>query len=259
VWVLLALLVATLVLFTYALPYLVFTMMDADDVRVNGRPMTAQELRALLLPQRFVVQGLASLAGMGVALALILGVLATGSEYRWGTVRTLVTHGPSRLAVGGGKTVGLALVLACFVLVSMAVALASSVVVAARAGAPVTLPSAGTVAAGLGAGWLILFSWSAFGTFLALAARGTGLAIGLGLVYLFVIESLAAALPLPLGVATALRQALLGANSQALALSFGPWAGFAATPAWQSALVLAGYGALFLILAGIIFQRRDIT
>ena len=34
---------------------------------------------------------------------LVLGVLAVGGEYGWGTWKTVLTQGPSRLTVYGGK------------------------------------------------------------------------------------------------------------------------------------------------------------
>ncbi|HAZ30641.1 TPA: ABC transporter permease [Candidatus Acetothermia bacterium] len=263
VWVLLAILAVTLALFVYFLPYVFLSIAephpDAELWR-EGQPLTPLEFRALFLPRNFVFQALMGLAALGGAVGLIVGVLAAGSEYRWGTVRTLAIQGPSRLAVGGGKVGGLALVLLGFVVVTFSVALGCSVVIAVREGAPLAFPPVGTVLTGLGTGWLILFAWGAFGTFLAVALRGTGLAVGLGLVYSLLIEPLATGLPLPVSVVEALRSALLGPVSHALVMNFVPVRlGDLPVPAWQAALVLAGYAALFLVLAGLMFRRRDIT
>ncbi len=262
IWVVLAVLVTTLVLFSYVLPYLVSTVMVTEDGVPQGTGVQRYELSVeSLLPSGFVAMAVNGAGGFGVALALILGVLAVGSEYRWRTLKTIATQGPSRLALGGSKLTVLVGVALLFAAAYLVLSLLCSLLVAGLEGTPVDLPAPGSIVAGLGASWLILSMWAAFGAFLAVALRGTGLAIGLGLVYQLLVESLlTAAVPWPEQIATVLRAALPGLNTAALLRHF------ADLPGWriptvhpgQAAGVLAGYLALFVLLSGLFFRRRDI-
>lgn len=258
VWLLLAILVTSQVLFGHALLYL------AGRLDPGSQPAHDGWIREVLSPQRFVGVALQGLAGLGATLALILGVLAWGSEYRWGTVKTMATQGPTRPALGGGKAAAVAAVGLGFTVASFAAALLSSVVIARVERAPVVWPAAGTVFAGLGAGWLVLLTWSALGMFLAVALRGTGLAVGLGLAYGLIVETMALALPFPERISDALRMALVGPNASALAQHFAvrpPVPGMLGdqVPPGQAAAVLAAYCLLFLVLGGALFARRDIA
>jgi len=254
-WVLLAVLVVTQALFGYATLYAVFQM-GSEELAYRD-----EHLRAHLLPRALVGNALGALAGTGGALALILGALAMGSEFRWGTLKTIVTQGPSRLALGGGKLVALASALGVFTAVSFLVALGCSTVIAALEDVPVVLPSAGTVVAGLGAGWLLMLAWGALGFLLATALRGAGLAVGLGLVYQLVIEGLlVTAVPWPARIGEVLRAALIGTNAGALGRHFGVLAGpgFLDAPPVQAAAVLVAYLMVFVLLALLLLRRRDI-
>ncbi len=254
-WVLLTVLVLTQALFGYGSLYAVLQM-ESEELGYRD-----EQLRAHLMPSTFVGNALGALAGTGGALALILGALAMGSEFRWGTLKTIVTQGPSRLVLGGGKLIALAVALSAFTMISFLVAFGCSMVIAALEGMPVVLPSAGTVVAGLGAGWLLMSVWGSLGFLLATALRGTGLAVGLGLVYQLVIESLlVTAVPWPVRTGEAFRAALIGTNAGALGRHFGVLAGhgFLDAPAVQAAAVLGAYLTVFVLLAVLLLRRCDV-
>ena len=54
-----------------------------------------------------LVQGMPMFGG---AIVLILGALAVGSGYGWGTWKTVLTQGPGRVAAFGGTLVALGVV-----------------------------------------------------------------------------------------------------------------------------------------------------
>ncbi|MFO8034773.1 MAG: ABC transporter permease subunit [Candidatus Bipolaricaulota bacterium] len=258
VWVLFAVLFATMALFSYLFPYI---LLGLDIEGSAPTPGQVAVYRASLLPRGFVASSVSGVAGVGGTLALILGVLTMGSEYRWGTLKTITTQRSSRLTLGASKLAGVGIVALLFTIAYFLTALVCSLGIAGLEGESFGLPAVGTIAAGLGTGWLILLTWSALGILLAVAFRGTGLAIGLGLVYQLLLEQLAVALPMPERMAEVLRAGLPGANATALAQHFADVQGLVlrTVPVGQAAAVLAAYFALFVALAGVIFRRRDIT
>ena len=75
----------------------------------------------------------------GGVFALMLGVFAFGSEYGWGTLKTLFTQAPGRLRVFAAKLAALAIVLVPFVLALFAAGAVASYVIAQIEDAPVAL------------------------------------------------------------------------------------------------------------------------
>ncbi len=102
----------------------------------------------------------------------MLGVLAFGSEYGWGTPRRSSRERPGRLHVFGAKLLALAATLVAFVLVVFALGALASYAIAVREGADVSLPSTWLLLRGLAAGWLILAVWAAFGVLLLSSSAG---------------------------------------------------------------------------------------
>jgi hypothetical protein len=113
--------------------------------------------------------------------------------------------------------------------------------------------------------FLIFAAWTAFGLGLAVLFRGTALAIGLGLAYALVIDGLVSAFSGISDIVKAISQGLLGTNASALvnpfrSSSIGARAGAGAIAGpGQAAIVLSAYIVVFVILAGIVLQRRDVT
>lgn len=185
------------------------------------------DLELLNLLPGGIAQQLVSLPFLiGGPLMLILGVLVAGSEYGWGTLKTVLTRRPGRIAVYGGKVLVLVVVVTGIVLVFFALAAAASMLVAQREGDVARQASAPAIAAlinqvvpfdqafgdrhgaaiaealprflqwpparevgtALGAAWLSLLLHAVLGLFLATITRGTAFAIGLGLAWLLVVE-----------------------------------------------------------------------
>src|SRR5690242_919612 len=88
-WLLLAIAMVMGVLFTYIFPYA--TYLNTDAAR-RGAPDLAK-----LLPRAVVATTVTTFPFYFGTFALILGVLQLGSEYGWGTLRTVLLQQPNRL------------------------------------------------------------------------------------------------------------------------------------------------------------------
>jgi ABC-2 type transport system permease protein len=191
VWVCIGLLLVLAIGLGYLTFYLVYTY--APTGANNGglpRGVTLKDFKVALYPAAFVKYTLSTWDTLGGVFALILGVLSQGSEYGWGTIKTLYTQRPGRIAMLAGKLCALSLAVLVLVLALFGVDLASSYVVAFIDGKSTDLPAAVDIVKGLAAGWLIFEFWAVFGFGLATLFRQSALAIGLGLAYAVVIEGI---------------------------------------------------------------------
>ena len=124
----------------------------------------------------------------------MLGVLSFGSEFGFGTLKTLFAQGPGRLRVFGAKLVALAIALVPFVLVVYAVGLSRARPSPCSEGTDLSAPSDAARRPRarrrlVGPGRVGGPRRAACG-----AARGTALAMGVGILYALVIEGLLSAL-----------------------------------------------------------------
>src|SRR5437763_7641708 len=111
---------------------------------------------ATLYPDQFVNNVMGAAFPIGAAMAIVLGALFAGSEYGWGTVKTMFTQRPGRLTVWLGRMVVFGLWMLILTVVLFAVGAASSVVVAFFQGHAISWPAAIDLAKGIGAIWLVL-------------------------------------------------------------------------------------------------------
>lgn len=256
-WVLLGIWVGLALLFSYLLPYLTAAGASAPT------PTST-------LPENLVTTLLAGYPFFGGVLALILGVLAAGSDYGWDTLKTLLVQGPARLRILTARLGALAVMLVPFVAGVFACGAVASLVVARAEAATVTWPPAGELAMGLAAGWFVLAVWAALGVLLGIATRGTAMAIGVGIVYALVIEGILSAIATQVTWLTGTVEYFLRANAYSLVTAAGvPTAAlgdngpgsysgpFVAAP--QASAVLAAYLVAFVGVAAWLFHRRDVT
>jgi ABC-2 type transport system permease protein len=259
-WILLGIWSVLAVLFAYVIPYV-------DYFNGSG---PGQGSLADLLPEKFAGSLLGGFPFFGGVFALMLGVLAVGSEYGWGTLKTLFIQRPGRLQVFGAKLLALGVVLVPFVLVVFALGAGASYAIALREGADVTWPSAWLLVRALSAGWLIMAAWAAFGVLLGVLSRGTSLAIGVGILYALVIEGLISAFADAVSFLQPVTEFFLRANGYSLVKGLGLSVADAAgngpgafsgpyVDGAQALVVLVLYMAVFLALAGILLRRRDVT
>lgn len=256
-WVLMTVWAAMGLFFGYVLPYLV------DDVGPGrgGDPI------ATLLPDQVISNTISGFPFFGGAIALMLGVLSIGSEFGWGTFKTLFTQRAGRGKVFAAKTGALAIMLIPFVLVEFALGAAASAVIASREGVAIAWPPLQDILAGAGAAWIILATWAVFGILLAVATRGTSLAIGIGIIWALVVEGLLSSFATSISWLGWTNDVMLRSNAYSLirplggaaeaegpGMFSGPYVDVTQALVTMTATIMVGIGVSYLLL-----HRRDVA
>jgi ABC-2 type transport system permease protein len=265
-WVLLGVVLALTQLFGYVLPY---SSWLTSDQNFQTQGLDPRAVLAGVLPGELVPTTLGGFPVFVGALGLILGALATGSEYGWGTMQTALTQRPTRLALYGGKLLALAAsVLGVVVALFTLNALVAGVIATVESRA-LDYPSAAELAKGLGSGWLILAMWCGLGALLGFAFRGVALPVGLGVVWVLGVENLVSAVAGSLLTSLRpLRDLLPGVNAGSLVWSLAPGGGATgeappgvtgAVAGGRATLALVLYVAAFAAAGAALVRRRDVT
>jgi ABC-type transport system involved in multi-copper enzyme maturation permease subunit len=264
VWVLGGIMLVALVLFGY-----VFTWLQTSFPSATFKPeggLTIAQLKSTLYPINFVKNSLGGVGIIGSILTLILGALAVGSEFGWGTVKTVYTQRPGRLQTLTGQLAVVSLIVGIFAVTFFAIAAIASLVIAIGDGQPITWPAAIDIVKGLGATWLIFESWTLFGMALAFLFRQSAMAIGIGLAYVLAIEGILFRLLSGFDASwlNTLEKFFLGQNANALIQSFGQVFTRLSTSAplvsaGQAVLVLIAYGVIFVAAASLVVRARDVA
>lgn len=262
VWILVFALAAIVLLFGYVLLWVFATQAPPDAAQSGFDPaMFLQALRPANMPG----QVLGMVSGLGGAFGLILGALAVGSEYGWGTIKTMTTQRPGRSALMGGRAAALLGVCVLLTLAAFLGGVAGTGLVSLLEPADTTLPSAVDVATAFGVSMLIVAVWCGLGVCFATLFRGTGWAIGFGLMYAYALETLIAQVPLRGWAGELLTDALISNNTTALALWLSPDSPEAFGAATvdiepvQAIIVLLAYLTVALLIATVVYARRDIA
>lgn len=256
IWLMLAVALVLSLIFTYLVPYAGYAG------ATSGAPGAERGL-ASMLPDQLVGNSIGGLPIFAGAIALVVGVLAVGGEYGWGTWKTVLTQGPSRLTVYAGKLAVVCLATLVMVVSFFGVGALASFVVASAEDQAVSWPSLADLAVGFAAGWLIATMWAALGMLLAIWLRGVALPIGLGLVWMLAVQNLLASIAAPLlDWVASLQKGLPGPNAGSLVAALG---GNAGTPgvaevvgAGQATLVMGAYLVGFALLGAVLLRRRDV-
>jgi ABC-2 type transport system permease protein len=255
VWVVGSVWLALLLAFTELFPYIAYR--SATGAQQAGR------LLVPLLPAQLPGHVISGYPVWGGALILVLGALCWGSEYSWGTLKTMLSHRPGRLTFYAAQVLTLVTAVAALVIVAFGLCSLASILVARSAGAALDLPSASAIAQAMAAGWLILMMWSLLGVCLAIVFRGMALPIGLGLVWILAIENLIRfTAPLIDAVGQA-EKYMPGADAGSLVAALGGAAststGVAAVVGGVQALTsVAIYALLFAAVGAVTLKRRDV-
>jgi ABC-2 type transport system permease protein len=269
VWVCIGLLLVLAIGLGYVTFYFVYTYAPTGPNSGLPRGVTLKDFKIALYPINFVKYTLSTWDTLGGVFALILGVLSQGSEYGWGTTKTLFTQHPGRISLLAGKLAALSLAVLVLVVALLAVDAAASYIVASVDGKSIAPPATVDILKGLAACWLIFEFWAVFGFALATLFRQSALAIGLGLAYAIVIEGIIFNILGNLGGDT-VKHVLSWfpvANTGYLASSFGSAvpAGLARTiakpiaDANHAVLVLVLYTAFFIAGSVLLIRARDVT
>ncbi|HZE39182.1 MAG TPA: ABC transporter permease [Stackebrandtia sp.] len=256
-WLMLSIAVVLMLTFGYAVPYTAYLRGDSDS------PATAHMLDTVL-PDHLVGIAIGGLPFFTGAIGLIIGALAVGGEYGWGTWKTLLTQGPSRLTVYSGKLASLAVANAVLVGSSFAFGAASTAIIASVEDKAADWPSLADLATGFGAGWMIAMMWTMAGVVLAIATRGVAIPIGVGLVWMLGVQNLLAGIAAPLLDWVAdLQKWLPGPNAGSLAGALGV---AKTTPGYSDIVssghavaLVAAYLLVFAAIGGVVLRRRDVV
>ncbi|MVU79410.1 ABC transporter permease subunit [Nocardia sp. ET3-3] len=261
-WIVLGTWILLNLTFAYLFNYLAYSTGSSTRMS-NGLPrdVLLQQMLPAAVPEVFT-QGMAMFGG---ALMLVLGALAVGSGYGWGSWKTALTQGPSRVNVIGAVVVSLALTVVALVLVAFVVDTGVAALIAGTHGQSLALPSVGRIALGIGSGSAILGMWTLAGAVIGAIARGPALAVGLGLVWVLVVENLLRGVAAIFSPIRAITDHLPGTAAGSLAGSLRTVTG-PATPGvldvlsrGESLLVLAAYLALFATGTVWLIRRRDMV
>ncbi|QLY31433.1 ABC transporter permease [Nocardia huaxiensis] len=261
-WIVLGVWILLNLTFAYLFNYLAYTTGDSSRMS-NGQPR--EVLLQLMLPAAVPEVFTQGMAMFGGALMLVLGALAVGSGYGWGSWKTVLTQGPSRVAALGGMVNSLAVTVVSLVVVAFVVDTGVAALIAATEGQSLALPAVSKILAGIVSGSAILGMWTLAGAFIGAIARGPALAVGLGLVWVLVVENLlrgVAGIFTPIEVLT---DYLPGTAAGSLAGSMRTTGG-PATPGvvdiltrTESLVALAVYVAIFAAGTVFLIRRRDMV
>jgi ABC-2 type transport system permease protein len=263
-WILAAVLLVLSQVFGYLIPYVAYRSGGGSGFAAGETPA---QLLADILPGRLVPNTLGGFPLFAGAIALIIGALVAAGEYGWGTLKTILAQRPRRRSLLAGKLLSMATAILVLVLTMFAVNALWSWVIAATEGMPADWPSVLDLGRGIGAGWLILGTWSLVGALLGVLFRSTSLAVGLGLVWALAVENLVRGFAGVLGSLDAFQRGLPGVNAGSLVAALGAATldqpggtpGVTAVVSGPQALVVLGaYVAVLTLLAVVALQRQDV-
>jgi ABC-2 type transport system permease protein len=186
-WVTIGLMLVLAVGIEYLLVYVVATHPPA---RAAGAGVALAAARTGLYPASVIKKSVANVSSLIGIFALLVGVLAQGSEYSWGTVKTAWLQLPGRISIVVGQLTSLALLSLVMALALIGVDSLASYLISTLDSQSSTWPSALDFLKGIGAAWLTLYLLAVLGFGLATLFKQSAMAIGLGLAYVLVIENL---------------------------------------------------------------------
>jgi ABC-2 type transport system permease protein len=254
-WLVLAL------MFGYLFDYLAYR---TGDNSFSNEGATQAQLLAGLLPSAapdVMVQGLPMFGG---ALVMVLGALAAGNGFGWGTWKTVFTQGRTRTSVMVGSLLAVSAFVVLVMLVSTVLCLACSSLIAAVEGESLAMPGIGELAESFGGGLLVLEMWALLGFAVGVLAKGPALAVGLGLVWSLVVENLLRGVGSLLSVVETITHVLPGTAGGSLVGALIGRAGGApgvldAIPGGQALVTVIAYVVLLVALTLVVIRRRDVA
>jgi ABC-type transport system involved in multi-copper enzyme maturation permease subunit len=232
-------------------------------------PLAGQRDRGVsiltLYPDQFVNNVMGAGFPIGAAFAIVLGALYAGSEYSWGTLKTMLTQHSGRLTTWIGRVAVFEIWMAILTFVLFAVGAASSVVVAGFQGHSIAWPALVDLGKGVATIWLIFSVNGALGMALGTLFKNSAAALGVGLVYLLALQVIVVRFidSVNNGAYRWIGDLFDGQNTNALlhtftSAAFGP-SELASIAPGRAVTVLFIYVAAFLVIAAGLLRRRDVT
>jgi len=216
---------------------------------------------ATLYPDQFVNNVMGAGFPLGAAIAIVLGAILAGSEYSWGTLKTVFTQGPGRLTTWSGRVVVFTVWMGILTAILFAVGAAYSLLIVSVNDHAIVWPSVTEIVKGFGAVWLILTVNGAIGMALGVVVRQSAAAIGIGVVYLLSVEFIAVRFidSVSNGDYKWIGNMFEGQNANALIGQLGGAATGISISAEQAVLVLFAWLAGMLVVAAGLQRLRDVT
>jgi ABC-2 type transport system permease protein len=215
---------------------------------------------ASLYPGHFVNSVMGAGFPLGAAMAIVMGAILAGSEYSWGTLKTVFTQGPGRLTTWVGRLVVFSVWMGILTTVLFVIGAGYSALIASANSQSITWPAVDAIAKGFGAIWLIFIVNGTIGMALGVVVRQSAAAIGIGLVYLLSVEIIAVRFidQVSNGDYKWIGNLFVGQNSTALLGHLSNAKGITIS-AEQSLLVIFGWLVAMLIVAAGLQRVRDVT
>lgn len=205
-----------------------------------------------------------SLPLYGGPVLLCIGAIIGSGDYRFGTLRTLLSRYPNRVSFALARFTGLTLLMLAVSIMTLLLSILCSGVIAKLQGLPLDYPNAGALTLALGAIWLVTTAWSGLGFLIGILTRNLAAAIVIGLAWTLIVETvLFGELGSVVPALNSIRVILLSPSSGSLAYALGASTntpGVVSTSSGPVAtLVLAGYILLSALISAAVLRRRDIS
>ena len=268
-WILLA----CIVLAGIGLYLLVYTAAQASleaerSGAVPPQPGSQEAMTDLLRQMRPAnVQGfgISLVSGIGSVMLIIFAASHVGTEFGWGTLRTLLAHGAGRATFLGAKLLSIAGFGVLFIFVGVVAAIIGSYLATTIAAGDTSGLDLGAIASAAAKAYYTFLPYMALAALIAVWSRSAGAGIAAGLVLYFT-EGLIASLVVQLNreYANIVNYGLsrnvtaITRDLTATGVTQDPSA-IALPDAERAALVLAIYTAVFVALAFWRLRTRDIT
>lgn len=263
VWVTIAAWLLMNAMFGYIFDYVTY---NSGDSSFSNEGASRAEILSRIVPSGLpgtLPQGMPLFGG---AIMMVLGAIAAGNGYGWGTWKTVFTQGPSRVATMLGSMAAVVVLVAGVVVATLLTDTGMSLGVAALESQPVSWPAAGDLLQSFGGALLVMEMWALAGYFLGTVARGPAVSVGLGLVWALVIEGLLRGVGNSLDAVATFTHVLPGTAAGSLIGSIVGVGGPDPTPGLLD--TLSGTRALFTVLVWAValpvasiwlVRRRDVA
>ncbi|GGK59956.1 ABC transporter permease subunit [Ornithinimicrobium pekingense] len=239
-------------------------LLFVDIPGADGTPIPARELFEDGVLARMTYTGGLQ---VGYLLALVLGILAMGSEYRHKTLTATFLAEPRRGRVVAAKVVGLSVVVVLNGLAHLAGAVVGGGIMLLLADVPL-FPDAGDLAGVMLRLLLVLVLWGLMGLGLGVLLPNQVVALFVGVAFAFLIEPL---LSFGITFVDALADAARFFPSQASTAALSVFEGVDPATAqnmgfnpdqldwWAAALTLLVYAAVMTAVGWVLTRRRDVA
>jgi ABC-2 type transport system permease protein len=235
---------------------------------VPSQPGTAEAMTDLLRqmrPANIQGFGISLVSGIGSVMLIVFAASHVGTEFGWGTLRTLLAHGAGRASFLGAKLLSIAGFGVLFFFVGVVAAIIGSYLATTIAAGDTGGLDLGAIGAAAAKGYYTFLPYMALAALIAVWSRSAGAGIAAGLVLYFT-EGLVTGLVVQLNrdLANIVNFGLsrnvtaLTRDVTATGITQDPTA-VALPGEGQAALVLAIYTVLFVALAFWRLRTRDIT